>query len=102
MEHILRDAGLRWSGDPDTEETLAALRATYEPLLDGLGSALLMPLPGWMPAGEASDHWQGGHRGLTATRLIEQLARRDAAARVGPVGEGKLSSRLRARLRRRP
>ena len=41
----------------DTEELLAALRATHEPLLDGLASHLLLPLLGWSVSGEARDHW---------------------------------------------
>jgi hypothetical protein len=41
----------------DTEELLAALRATHEPLLDGLASYLLLPLLGWSVSGEARDHW---------------------------------------------
>jgi hypothetical protein len=53
---------------------LAALRATYEPLLDGLASALLLSLPTWIATDEAADHWQRGYRGLIASRLIEQLS----------------------------
>jgi hypothetical protein len=39
MEAIFSKAGLNWNGGAETEETLAALRATYEPLLDGLATA---------------------------------------------------------------
>ncbi len=97
MEALFADAGLSWSGGPDAQEILVALRATYEPLLDGLGAALLLPLPGWLPAHDAADHWQGGHRGLIASRLIEQLSDRSGAALPRP-GRGTLSQRLRARL----
>ena len=97
MEMLFADAGLGWSGGPDAQEILVALRATYEPLLDGLGSALLLPLPGWMPADDAADHWHSGHRGLIASRLIEQLSDRSGAAMPRP-GRGTLSQRLRARL----
>jgi hypothetical protein len=45
MEAILVKTGLNWKGGSESEETLAALRATYEPLLDGLASALLLSLP---------------------------------------------------------
>lgn len=58
---------------------LAALRATYEPLLDGLSQHLLLPLPGWLPDAEGSDQWARGHRGLIASRLVEELS-----ARTGP------------------
>jgi hypothetical protein len=70
-----RQAGLRWTSAANAEETLAALRATYEPLLDGPAMALLVPLPGWI-ATEKADHWQRGHRGLIANRLVEELSRR--------------------------
>ncbi len=97
MEALFADAGLHWGGGPDVQEILGALRATYEPLLDGLAAALLLPLPGWIPAHDAADHWQGGHRGLIASRLIEQLSERSGAP-ASPPARGTLSQRLRARL----
>ena len=94
------EAGVGWNGGPDAEETLAALRATYEPLLDGLAVALLLPLPGWVVAQGAEDHWQRGHRGLIASRLIEQLSDRtsDEATRGGATN--RRSRLLRGRLNR--
>jgi voltage-gated potassium channel Kch len=94
------EAGLGWDGGPEAEETLAALRATYEPLLDGLSAALLLPLPGWTAADGAADHWERGHRGLIASRLIEQLSDRATERPTGQTGPGQLSRRLRARLKR--
>jgi hypothetical protein len=100
LQAALTEAGLNWAADPGAEETLAALRATYEPLLDGLAVALLLPLPPWLPNEHASDHWQRGHRGLIAGRLIEQLsARTDRMALPDSTG-GRLSQRLLDRLRR--
>jgi hypothetical protein len=99
MEQMLRDAGVEWDSSPQTEEALAGLRATYEPLLDGLRLALRLPLPEWMPSAETNDHWQRGHRGTIARRLVEQLSNRvDPEATV--TGDGSLSRRLRARLSR--
>jgi len=77
LEAMLAEAGLGWAGGPETEVTLAALRATYEPLLDGLASYLLIPLPGWVSDESTPDHWERGHRGLIAARLVEQLADAD-------------------------
>ena len=96
MRYLLDEAGLRWNGDEHAEATLASLRATYEPLLDALGARLLLPLTRWIADDDAADHWQRGHRGLIAARLIEQLSAGDA-----PVGEqaSKASSRLLSRLR---
>jgi len=88
---VLAHAGVVFEGGAEAEETLAALRATYEPLLDGLSAALLLPLPPWIAADDAADHWQRGHRGLIASRMIEQLSDR---------GEGMPSSQESTRARR--
>jgi hypothetical protein len=100
MEAIFETAGLRWNGGPKSEETLAALRATYEPLLDGLGSALLLALPNWIATEDAADHWQRGHRGLIASRLIEQLSDRTNPVVSPESPAARASQRLRARLKR--
>lgn len=91
-------AGLDWTDDPDAKETLATLRATYEPLLDALARLLLLPVPGWMPEGDALDHWSRGHRGLIASRLMEELSGQ-SAARAGSAAEGLAWRRFRRRLR---
>jgi hypothetical protein len=96
---VFQQSGLVWSGDADSEETLAALRATYEPLLDGLSRHLLLPLPGWTAGDEDADHWEHGPRGLIASHLIEQLSSRGSATRnenSGAVPWRRLLSRLRA------
>ena len=100
LERRIMSTGLRWNGGEDTREVLAALRATYEPLLDGLASALLLSVPPWLPEEGATDHWEGGHRGLIARRLIEQLADGGAPPRLPGAASDRLSTRLRARLRR--
>ncbi len=100
MEAIFAEAGLNWNGGPHTEETLAALRATYEPLLDGLASALLLPLPTWIATDDAADHWQHGHRGLIASRLIEQLSDRTNPTQPSESPLARPAQRLRARLKR--
>jgi hypothetical protein len=105
MEAALAEVGLDWAGGPEAEATLAALRATYEPLLDGLAAYLLIPVPGWVPESDAADHWERGHRGLIAARLVEQLADRGSAgsppvrAPVPASDDVTLWRRVRARLR---
>ncbi|MGI4941101.1 MAG: hypothetical protein ACRYHQ_11185, partial [Janthinobacterium lividum] len=100
----LTESGVRWTTHAEAQDTLAALRATYEPLLDALAARLLLKLPPWMGSGERSDNWQAGHRGLIASRLIEQLSSRGQAPPDTPLhdmpGEGSLSHRLRAQLDR--
>ena len=75
LERVLVEAGVDWQPGEHGRETLAALRATYEPLLDGLASYLLLQLPGWLPSDGGGDNWQQGPRGLIAGRLIGELAR---------------------------
>jgi hypothetical protein len=104
MQAVFSDAGLTWNGGPHAEETLAAVRATYEPLLEALADYLLIPLPGWVAADDASDHWERGARGIIARRLIEGLAGGDIASDGGQGGganPGTRSGRLRNRLRDR-
>jgi hypothetical protein len=101
MLEVFEAAGLAWKGGPEARELLASLRATYEPLLDGLGRRLMLPLTEWIAADDAADHWQRGHRGLIASRLIEELSDRSARAAAKMPDAGKPSSRLRARLGRR-
>ncbi len=79
---VLRRSGLAWSEGEHTEETLAALRATYEPLLDGLCRYLVLPLPAWTAGDDDADHWERGPRGLIASHLIEQLSSRVGVART--------------------
>ncbi|MBV9782681.1 MAG: two pore domain potassium channel family protein [Acidisphaera sp.] len=98
LEEEFHEAGLTWRGGAAVEETLAALRATYEPLLDGLAGYLLLPLPGWAAAEDAADHWERGHRGTIARRLIEDLARR-TTLQPAPGAARTRWRRLHARLR---
>jgi hypothetical protein len=105
MEAAFATVALAWRGGPETEEILAALRATYEPLLDGLASHLLLPLPGWIADRDATDHWAGGPRGLIAGHLIGQLSQSRPSGEADTwvtETEEVLWRRLRARLRRSP
>jgi hypothetical protein len=99
MISILGEAGVKWTSAANAEETLAALRATYEPLLDGLAGALLLPLPGWIATDDA-DHWQRGHRGLIASHLVEELSSRTDHGDDSGTRHDRISQRLRSRLRR--
>ena len=74
MVSIFTEAGLGWENEAGARETLASLRATYEPLLDALGRSLVLSVPPFIAADDAADHWQRGHRGLIASRLVEQLS----------------------------
>ena len=97
LEKALADAGFDWE-TTEAEELLAALRATYEPLLDGLASYLLLPLPGWMPDDADRDHWERGPRGTLARHLVNELMLTGAAPEHG-ADDGSRWRRLRSRLR---
>ena len=96
LEQRLTEAGLRWRGGDASRDNLAALRATYEPLLHALSDHLLTAVPTWLP-GETADNWEQGHRGLMAGLLVEELSNRAASAE--PAGGGSLAMRLLRRLR---
>ena len=72
LERDLINVNFNWE-TAEAEEMLAALRATYEPLLDGLASYLLLSLPGWSISDDARDHWMRGPRGTLAGRLVDEL-----------------------------
>jgi Ion channel len=74
LQAAFAQAGVECCADEGARETLALLRATYEPLLDGLAVHLLLTLPGWVADEGATDHWERGHRGMIARRLVEELS----------------------------
>ena len=73
LEAELARSGLVWEAGDEAIAVLQGLRATYEPLLNGLADFLMLSLPGWLPDDDAEDHWTRGPRGQLASRLIGQL-----------------------------
>jgi hypothetical protein len=84
----------------EAEELLAALRATYEPLLDGLASHLLLSLPEWGVHDDPRDHWARGPRGTLARRLVDEVLLAGTAGDRDAGGHLRWR-RLRSRLRKR-
>jgi hypothetical protein len=74
MLAIFETAGLTWNGGDGGHETLLALSATYEPLIQSLASYLLIPLPPWVTPSDEPDHWERGARGILARRLVADLS----------------------------
>ena len=93
------EAGLTWNGGPGADETLSAVRATYEPLLLGLANYLLIPLPGWIPSNDGADHWERGPRGIIARRLVGGLADGSLAPSRRNRSRSTRAERLRDQLR---
>jgi hypothetical protein len=59
---------------------LDELRKLYEPYLEGLAKALLMPLPPWMPASGALDDWQTTADGVTAPSVAALVSHRETSS----------------------
>ena len=97
---IFEDGEVPWPEGREVEETLAAMRATYAPLVHGLAEYLMIPVPGLAPAVDASDHWDRGPRGLIARRLVEELAETSPLEAPRPRPRGRtFAARLLNRLR---
>jgi hypothetical protein len=71
--------------DGGVEGRLDALRALYEPYLEGLAEYLLMDLPPWVPAPGALDDWQTTADGVTAP-AVAALVSRTQTGEPGHIG----------------
>lgn len=56
LEHDLESLNLRWSDKRSSEDTILDLQSCYEPMLKGLSSYLLLPLPKWTCEVAPNDH----------------------------------------------
>jgi len=65
----LAEAGLALEG-PAVEARLAALRITYEPLLEAVSRFLLLPIPAWLPSA-TPDNWQMDAYAGSAAELVD-------------------------------
>ena len=94
MLAVFAEAGLTWNGGEAAEATLSAVRATYEPLAQALADHLLIPIPGWTSASDATDHWHRGTRGVIARRLVDGLSD-GSISQSSPLKEATVRARLR-------
>jgi hypothetical protein len=67
----------------------------------------MLPLPGWLPEDTAMDHWEAGHRGLIASRLIAELSATGGPSQgvpspLTPLGSANAWRRLRRRFKPEP
>ena len=70
------------------------------PVMQGLDHHLLIPLPSWVAADDATDHWERDARAIIASRLISGLADgsiSEGSAKSDPRGGGWVSG-----VRKRP
>ena len=70
LRSYLKDAGLRLREDRAADERLRELRFLYEPYVEALSSALLLPLAPWLAETPKKDNWEtsGWDRALRAQR----------------------------------
>jgi len=61
--------GLTLARSPEADRRLLDLRRSYEPYVNGLARALLMPLPEWWHRGAVKDNWQVSPRGIGEAHL---------------------------------
>ncbi|HEY0003375.1 MAG TPA: potassium channel family protein [Pyrinomonadaceae bacterium] len=54
----LQAAGVPLRDGADADQRLIELRRMYEPYIQSLSDAMMMPLPPWMPEKEVVDNWQ--------------------------------------------
>jgi hypothetical protein len=66
LRSVLAQTGVALRDEPGDNDTLAELRAMYEPYITVLSDYLLMPLPGWLPKSKAVDNWQTSAWEVTA------------------------------------
>lgn len=76
----LAAAGVPLRMGDEAEETLAGLRAAYEPYVTALSRAMLMALPHWLPAVDEIDDWQTSGWDLSSALPV-------ADAPVAPLSE---------------
>jgi hypothetical protein len=62
----LESAGLRLARSPEADKRLLTLRRSYEPYINGLARALMMPTPPWWHRQAVRDNWQVSPKGAGA------------------------------------
>ena len=100
LEQALLAGGVEWDAGDHSRDTLATLRATYEPLLQALSERFHLDVPGWLPSGNVNDNWKSGPRGLTAGWLVHELTTGTTPAPLA--GEGPVAHRLLTRMHQEP
>ncbi len=86
---LFGERGVAWNGGEAAEQTLAVVRATYEPLALALAEYLLISPAPWLPVEEATDHWQRGARGIIARNMVQGLADGSLSTEA-PISAGRL------------
>ncbi|MGH9141660.1 MAG: potassium channel family protein [Vicinamibacterales bacterium] len=69
LRRQIESAGLRPTRSAEADVRLLALRRSYEPYINGLASALMMPNPPWWHRQAVKDNWQVSPKGAGGAHL---------------------------------
>ncbi len=64
------------------DHKLSEIRQLYEPHVNALAAYLLMPLPSWLPAVDASDYWKRFVEVTSSHTTVEEPAEGQSARLV--------------------
>jgi hypothetical protein len=69
LRRQIERAGLTPARSPEADRRLSDLRRSYEPYVNGLARALMMPAPSWWHRQAARDNWQASPKGMGGAHL---------------------------------
>jgi ion channel len=69
LRRQLESAGLTPDRSPEADRLLLDLRRSYEPYVNGLARALMMPAPPWRHPQPVRDNWQSSPKGAAGAHL---------------------------------
>lgn len=69
LRRQLEGVGLRPARSPEADRRLLDLRRLYEPYVNGLAGALMMPIPQWWHRETALDNWRASPKGAAGAHL---------------------------------
>jgi hypothetical protein len=69
LRRQIESAGLRPARSPEADRKLSDLRRSYEPYVNGLARALMMPAPPWWHRHAVRDNWQVSPKGVSEAHL---------------------------------
>jgi hypothetical protein len=69
LRRQMESAGLRPARSPEADRQLLKLRRSYEPYINGLARALMMPAPPWWHRHAVRDNWQVSPKGVAEAHL---------------------------------
>jgi len=69
LRRQMESVGLRPARSPQADRQLLDLRRSYEPYVNGLARALMMPTPPWWHRHAVRDNWQVSPKGVGGAHL---------------------------------